>query len=307
MHQVPGTLTAHQIQILQTHLGGARDGILEDVHQARVSTRRLRELLPLVGSASAPTTRLSELVRDIGRALGIVRELDILMALSERLMELHPAAAAELATDRVELHDQRQRAGRRLVKRLDHLDVDALKDAVPARPFRLWRWRHALSDRIEARATKLERAVKHASGVYFPNRLHRVRIHLKKLRYLVEIAEQTDVWHPPHFRRDASRLQDLLGDIHDYQVLVDRFGSGRRHADLRSSLRAEILSRHAEYVRQRDRVHGMIAASHRFVDESRRWGRTIASGAAIALWLPVGAALMGRNIEDLDPDRLHVA
>ena len=307
MQVAPATLAAHQIHVLRSHLAGVHDGVPEDVHQARVATRRLRVLLPLVACETHQSLeQVHEFVRAAGRALGLVRDLDILIALSDRLMDLHPTIAMALAVNRVELCDERDRAARRLIKRLDRVDVHALQNEIRPRGWARVRgpgnWRRTMIDRIEARSNKLERSVEHASGIYFPNRLHRVRIHLKKLRYLVEVAEQTNLWHPPHFRHDAARLQDVLGDIHDRQVLFDRLARSGSHAELRSTLRADILSRHADYLHQRDHLRGMVAASHRFAHRGRHWGRGIASGAAIAMLLPVGVALLGGHPDTVGAD-----
>ena len=247
----PATLAAHQIQNLVSHVAGVRDGHAADVHQARVSTRRLRELLPLVAAERGRSmNHLRDLVRDLGRAMGSVRELDTLLTLSDRLMEIHPTGAAALAGVRARLREEREQAARRLVKRLDRVDFDILARDVPGPRSAFGHdsgdWKHAVVERIDARAGRLERAIEHASGVYLPNRLHRVRIHLKKLRYVTEIAEQTGVWQTGRLRRDASRLQDLLGDIHDLQVLSERLETADSDSGLRWIVRADIRARHAQ-------------------------------------------------------------
>jgi CHAD domain-containing protein len=311
MHTAPASLAAHQIQILLSQFTRVRDGIPDAVHQARVSTRRLRELLPLVASETGQSlTHVRKLVRAAGRALGVVRELDTLMTLGEQLMQAYPVGASALAACRVELGAERERAARGLVKRLDRLDLESLEQEIQVRRFARWReagnWRELITGRIGARAAKLERAIEHASGVYFPNRLHRVRIHLKKLRYAVEVAEQVSLWRPSHFRRDAGRLQDLLGDIHDRQVLLERIGFAQNDPGLRATIRADILMRHAEYLRRRDRLLAMIAACRRFANSTRHWRAALASGAAVALLLPAGVVLFGAHAETIDLDHGHV-
>ena len=311
MSTAPAALAAQQIQILLSHLSGVRDGLPEDVHQARVSSRRLRELLPLAaGDTTQPFKQMRELVRDTGRALGVVRELDTLMSLCDRLAHVYPTGAAALAACRAELRGERERAVRRLVKRLDRLEVASLAEAVPPRRFTLWpqtAWKAALTERLAARAVKLDRAIDRASGVYFPNRLHRLRIHLKKLRYGVEIAEQSNLWHPAHLRRDAGRLQDILGEMHDRQVLLDRIGFAESDPGLRATIRADIASRHADYLARRDRLHAMVAACKRFAQGSPHWGARHVAGTAAALLIPAGAALIGRDVNPAQPDRAHVA
>jgi CHAD domain-containing protein len=306
MSTSPASLTADQIEVLFANLPGVRDGNVESIHDARVSTRRLRELLRLADAEAGRSTGPAyQLVRSAGRALGTVREIDSLVTLCGTLMNLQPAAAGALAMMRGRLIDERRRAERRLVKKLDALDLEPLRDTVTAVRHRVLApdtrvWKAALRERIQAHGHKLAAAVERASGVYFPKRLHRVRVQLKKLRYLTEIAEQTRTWRPAHLRRDAARVQDLLGDIHDRQVLLERLESADSDRALTATLRADIADRHAQYLLRRDRLRLMAAACERYVagQPARPWLRL--SGAALAVVVPAaGMALAGRTVRAL--------
>lgn len=297
MRMSPTILTARQIDVLLSHLPGVRDADVDHVHDARVATRRLRELLPLAGVETGSSARkTSELVRDAGRALGTVRELDTLLVLCRDLGDAHPHAAGTLAMARSRLQIDRGNAARRLVKRLERLGIEQLREEIrPGRATFLTSpapWRTACADRLAARATKLGAAIAHASGVYLPNRLHRVRVHLKKLRYLAEIASETGLWQPAHLRRDAARVQEMLGDIHDRQVLLERLEQDSSDAAVIDALRAEIALRHARYLTQRPRLSAMVDACHRFAEHERHRRRRLMSGAAAALLVPAGIALL---------------
>src|SRR5947207_253069 len=76
-----------QLRILLRQLPRARRGGADDVHRARVATRRLREILPVAAHAadSRGCSRLARDVRRITRALGPVREIDV--ALKECALE----------------------------------------------------------------------------------------------------------------------------------------------------------------------------------------------------------------------------
>jgi len=72
------------------------------------------------------------------------------------------------------------------------------------------------------RARRLRAAIERAGGIYLAERLHRVRIEAKKLRYALEI--QRDLKHL-RSRVHLTRLktqQDLLGRMHDLEILIDR-------------------------------------------------------------------------------------
>jgi CHAD domain-containing protein len=72
------------------------------------------------------------------------------------------------------------------------------------------------------RAGLLREAIDYAGGIYLADRLHRVRVAAKKLRYALEI--QRELTHS----RSSARLnrlktqQDLLGRMHDLEILIDR-------------------------------------------------------------------------------------
>jgi CHAD domain-containing protein len=85
---------------------------------------------------------------------------------------------------------------------------------------RAWCW--AVDARVSRRAVDLRAAIDDAAGVYLHERLHRVRIAAKKLRYALELqAEGAGLKSTPELRT-LKRLQELLGRLHDLQVLIDR-------------------------------------------------------------------------------------
>src|SRR5204863_7484114 len=99
---------------------------------------------------------------------------------------------------------------------------------------------------------------------YLADRLHRVRIEAKKLRYALEIHRE--LTHSRSMAR-LNRLkhqQDLLGRVHDLEVLIERTrevqaglpGENRRAmAELNRLIRAleaECREGHAQYMHGRD-------------------------------------------------------
>jgi len=72
------------------------------------------------------------------------------------------------------------------------------------------------------RARRLRTAIERAGGLYLAERLHRVRIEAKKLRYALEIQrELTRSRSRAHVNRLKTQ-QDLLGRMHDLEILIDR-------------------------------------------------------------------------------------
>ena len=69
--QRPLILLRGQVRTLESYLAAVRDGDPEGVHQARVATRQIRELLPLTSRDAGP---LVKAFRSVGRSLGAVRD-----------------------------------------------------------------------------------------------------------------------------------------------------------------------------------------------------------------------------------------
>ena len=61
----------------------------------------------------------------------------------------------------------------------------ALKEPIHGRARAGWQW--AVEARVARRAAALKHAIDEAGSVYLPERLHAVRIALKKLRYGLEL------------------------------------------------------------------------------------------------------------------------
>ena len=272
MHvQPPSALAASYVQELLRHLPAVRNGDVDGVHQARVATRRLREVAPLlVPSRGGQAEEWGRLARRAGRQLGRVRELDVMDESLSTQEARVPAVAAVAAVARQTLVPRRQRARRRLIKALERLDVERLAEVLPMTPSR-WEgmreryapgpWAAMLRERLGKRADALRGAVNHATGVYFPNRAHRTRVAVKKLRYAVEIAQATGMWRPRHVLQDLKRAQATLGRLHDLQVLsdglselVDEDGVRKDASVLSSAVKGEAEAEFATYLGDRDRL-----------------------------------------------------
>ena len=103
-----------RVRALLRHLRPTTEGAVEPLHQCRVATRRLRELLPLCkAELTAPVaSRARKRVRQLGGSLGAVRELDVALGLIdelERAGRAQPAAASRL---RRRVREEREQIGR---------------------------------------------------------------------------------------------------------------------------------------------------------------------------------------------------
>jgi CHAD domain-containing protein len=211
-------------------LPGVEEGDVRAIHQARVASRRLREVLPVLQLDRDTTRKLVRRLRNVTRQLGHVRELDVLLPLIDELRESRRGSSQGLKRVADAVQVTRAKARERLAGKVSQTDlqrverkldqaVKALERAEKAKPSpRAWRW--AIDARIARRASAVQRAIDQAGAVYLPERLHTVRIALKKLRYSVETSAEAAGSKGNADLRQLRKTQELLGRMHDLQVLI---------------------------------------------------------------------------------------
>jgi CHAD domain-containing protein len=131
-------------------------------------------------------------------------------------------------------------------------------------------WRLAVDAQVAGRANRLSAAVTDAGAVFLPERLHTVRIAMKKLRYAVELSTEISGAANRGGLATLKRGQDLLGRLHDLQVLIERVRQVQasltppnltvwRDLDaLGVSIENECRLLHARYMRSRDRLVAVV-------------------------------------------------
>lgn len=221
------------------HEAGTRLGEdIEELHDMRVATRRLRAALALFGEvlpvgSSAVRDELKWLAQQLGR----VRDLDVQL---ERFtaMAQHPDGGRSpgedsLAELRTLLEDERASAREQLLEALesprlaqlverlraiasdggDHDGPAAMPAAVAVPPLVISR--HQAAVRAANRARRTGKA----------SDFHRLRIRCKWLRYCLEFTTDLYRGHTQKFIRRLARLQDELGHLQDAEVAIERLSS----------------------------------------------------------------------------------
>jgi CHAD domain-containing protein len=126
--------------------------------------------------------------------------------------------------------EERQRLGTEMVRRLQEYNLPKLQrkavEAARRGPVKTGTkdpGRAAVAmARAARRAVALRAAMENAAGIYLPDRLHEVRIAVKKLRYSLEIARDLSGSRATARIRTLKRNQDLLGRMHDLEMLIAR-------------------------------------------------------------------------------------
>lgn len=211
------------------HDPGVRLGIdAEDVHQARVATRRLRSDLrtfkPLLDGEWADSLRdeLSWLGAELGRVRDAEVQRDRLRAAAATLPTLDRRSAAAVVAPLVA---QVRSARRHLLSAMetdryleviDHLvaaarapalTADAASPAHEVLPALVRRpWRSLRSGAIAARSGASD------------EQLHDLRIRAKRCRYAAEAAAAATGKRAASFAKEVAALQEVLGELHDAVV-----------------------------------------------------------------------------------------
>ena len=229
-------------KVLYLHLGrmiqnepGTRDGQdIEALHDMRVATRRMRSAFRVFApffKSRAIQPYVSGL-RQTGRVLGAVRDLDVLMAKAQAYLEALPP---ENAGDLDPLFDvwlaQREKARQKMIAYLDSAKyrdlVQAFKlfletpgagartdDSIPPEPMRV---NHVVPELIYARWAGVQ-----AFGPIWEGApvsvLHALRIECKRLRYSLEFFEPVLGPTAGEVISEVVRLQDHLGNLNDASV-----------------------------------------------------------------------------------------
>ena len=226
-----------RLRALLVHDPGTRTGAdIEDLHQMRVSVRRMRATLkaarPLLDSSWADGLRAE--LGWLGRALGPVRDLDV-MALRLRgeiaTLPEGERVAAEVLVEALQAEHVAARSemlaalnAPRYTSLLERL-ADSIRLPLPTPS--ATRARPELIDLVRAEARRLRKAVDHAGEDPPDEVLHALRIDGKRVRYTGELVE------PALGRSDQGKavrlllaataeLQEVLGDHQDACVAEQR-------------------------------------------------------------------------------------
>jgi CHAD domain-containing protein len=200
-----------------------------------------------------------------------VRELDVALQMLDDLRTARKAPAPAIAGLKRVIVDERARLHAEMVRRLERCDIPRLRKRALAAAARQPRGRvrderqvAAARDRAARRAVRLQTAIESAAGLYLPDRLHEVRVAVKKLRYALELSSAVSGSRARARIETLRRAQDLLGRMNDLEVLIARtrgVQSSGSAPDLKLSAEMDRLVRqletecrrlHSQYIQSRN-------------------------------------------------------
>jgi CHAD domain-containing protein len=231
LREAAGRITAVRAAEIFEHSGGVLDtNDIEGVHDMRVATRRLRAVLEVFTDcfpADELEPALAE-VKALADSLGARRDPDVALEAIEAIAKKLPEATRpgidafedELRADQAAGNEQLERAlaevaDVHLEDRLTELAESAVDDGAATFAEHAAAVRDARRDRLRKRGDRALRTGK-------PDHLHKTRIAAKRLRYLYELTEPVFGAEAKRGAKEARAFQDLLGELHDSDVLSER-------------------------------------------------------------------------------------
>jgi len=206
----------------------------ESVHSFRTGSRRLQTLLEnIFPNRDRNQRKLLKLLTRIRKRAGKVRDIDVQLAALRNLKAMQePRRKTELMRDLIELRAQYDK---KLRKALDKKMVRELNKRLKRAEKQL-----DLKNARDPLATAKEMLAQapRAAGTPSDELLHQYRIITKRARYAAEFAAESQ--RAEQFIRQLRRMQDALGDWHDWLMLTQnaaRHVEDGQHSTLLAMLR----------------------------------------------------------------------
>jgi triphosphatase len=233
-----------QLAVLRAREPGTRLGEdLEELHEMRVATRRLRAALDLFTDVLPLRARTFR--RELGwlaGVLGAVRDLDV--QLEGQAAMVDPGQQDLWADLTSLLLAEREAARAEMLAALDSARWDRLRNGMTAMvqqgPHRRSTATRlpalaAVPDLIGSRHGSVVKAARRAKRSGEAADFHRLRIRCKRLRYSLEFSAELYGGRTKRYTRQLAKLQDQLGLLQDAEVAANRLAELAQTAGLPAS------------------------------------------------------------------------
>ena len=220
------------VQQATAHLRTLRSSLLanyndEDLHQLRVTLRRMRSVL--LGMPGGKARKLRRRLGALARTTGDARDWDTLYSSArdqlrtEQFNKLEPLLHERRESARAQVY--RMFHAKQWLTALDRWDALAGKTDLDPESLRM------APGELAARLRRATRMADKAMAKDDEKRWHKLRIAIKELRYALDTgSDGAPASEPPELLQECKTLQTLLGDWHDtvvHRQLLDTLaGSG---------------------------------------------------------------------------------
>jgi len=210
------------LNTLENLRGAARDAADNDdlVHDLRVSIRRCRSVAELLGEVDPEPAwpAMRHAAKKLFDGLGALRDAQVLKSWVQRLGPPEDPIASQMLADFSAREPQLRQAAFRAARKFDEKKWRRLERGLRQRsrlvPLGSLAAECLVLERFETAKELHSRALRTEK----PKPWHALRKSVKRFRYTVEnlLPEHHLSW-----REDLKRVQDLLGDVHDFDVLAE--------------------------------------------------------------------------------------
>jgi CHAD domain-containing protein len=218
-------LLAGKIKTVFQHLPRGIAGDEEEIHQLRVSSRRLRVALPILAArpGGSRVRRSRRALRNLIRAAGSGRDFDVILPLLEERKASSPVPAALRRRLQRALKTAHARSRSHTAEAIMDVEIAKLRRDLGKVLRRGAESEEVVGDRLRNEWVRRGRSALdelRLIGVrYDPQSLHAVRRQLRHLRYLAECASELR-GKPSRAVGMLKKLQTRLGALNDNHVLT---------------------------------------------------------------------------------------
>ena len=219
------SLLKDRIRTVFRHLPKGLGGDEESVHQLRVAGRRLRVALPVLARKprGRRVKRALVILRDLTRAAGLGRDLDVILSLYELRLAGIPSPSPEQIALRRRLRAARTRSRTRMADALMDIEIAGvrrdLRRVVARGAEGVFTVMARLRDSRDTEGAALLAGFEEIGDRYDPVALHALRRAARRTRYAAEVSDalRGEDSEAPALLKS---LQDAIGSLHDNHVLV---------------------------------------------------------------------------------------
>jgi len=271
---------------------------IESIHRMRVASRRIRSALRLFGKCFSKDAKdWEKQIRNITKALGAVRDLDVQMVFLKDFLDNLTETNYRPGIQRLllRLRQRRESLQKNVIKTMERLKssglIDNMSDTmrqvlVSARLHHIDEYSpYVYQESYMAISLRLEEMLSYEIYLDYPERqeeLHAMRIAAKRLRYTIEIFKPLYGNDLDDALKTVRDIQAKLGDIHDYDVWInylplflkeeyvrtlEYFG----HTKSFSRIKTGILYLHRECYRQREKLYKEFLEFWQNIQEQNLW------------------------------------
>jgi len=224
------------------------NGDADGVHDLRVALRRCRTIAEASSEVnpSPGWRKLKRATRNLFHDLGDLRDTQVQHTLVKKLGATGDPVRKHLLRVLSRQEEKQRQASQKALDKFDRKEWKKLTRKLAAKsrffPLNSVVYQRLALTRLQAATEMLQNARRRRSSVAW----HRLRIGIKSFRYVVEnfLPERYEVWSD-----DLKQMQDLLGEVHDLDVLRQQI---RRNA---AKLDPEFVAHWKEKIERERKTH----------------------------------------------------